>query len=68
MVMMMMMIITKVTLVITGASVTISKSISQYLSNLTGKRTSATEIRHTEHYAHTAGSANALVQIVQHGK
>jgi hypothetical protein len=59
----------KVIPVITGATGTISKSLSQYLSNIPGKH----EIKelqnsHIGYCTRTPGSANVKVQTIVHGR
>ena len=60
----------KVIPVINGATGTISKSLRQYLSNITGKH-EIKELQKNSHIGHctqTAGSANVKVQNIFHGR
>jgi len=61
---------TKVILVITGATGTISKSLRQYLSNIPGKHeiNELEKPRHIGHCTHTAKSVNVKVQNILHGR
>ena len=56
--------------VIIGATGTVSKSLKQYLSNITGKR-EIKELQKNSHIGHctyTAGSADVKVQNIFHGR
>ena len=59
----------KVIPVITGATGTISKSLRQYLSNITGKAPNqgTAQNSHNVHCTQTAGSADVKVQNILHG-
>ena len=61
----------KVIPVTVGATGTTSKSLRQYLSNITGKdaiKELPTKKGHTGHCTHTAESADVKVQNIFHGR
>ena len=60
---------TRVIPVITGATGTISKSLTQYLSNIPGKHEmNCKKKSHIGHCTHNTESANVKVQNIFHGR